>query len=125
MKRISFLAFFTLLFMAVEMVTAFIDMWGHTNPRTLVEKRTELIQEQVETGSQIGTKFVQELNIMPADDQLTLDSVQNTRFDVQTPYAVKKVIACGWVPWWMGLFGILFLPILPLLIWGVSTLLNC
>ena len=30
MKRISFLAFFTLLFMAVEMVTAFIDMWGHT-----------------------------------------------------------------------------------------------
>ena len=75
MKRISFLAFFTLLFMAVEMVTAFIDMWGHTNPRTLVEKRTELIQEQVETGSQIGTKFVQELNIMPADDQLTLDSV--------------------------------------------------
>ena len=41
MKRISFLAFFTLLFMAVEMVTAFIDMWGHTNPRTLVEKRTE------------------------------------------------------------------------------------
>ena len=72
MKRISFLAFFTLLFMAVEMVTAFIDMWGHTNPRTLVEKRTELIQEQVETGSQIGTKFVQELNIMPADDQLTL-----------------------------------------------------
>ncbi|MCS3283116.1 hypothetical protein NXV73_11830 [Bacteroides salyersiae] len=49
MKRISFLAFFTLLFMAVEMVTAFIDMWGHTNPRTLVEKRTELIQEQVET----------------------------------------------------------------------------
>lgn len=28
MKRISFLAFFTLLFMAVEMVTAFIDMWG-------------------------------------------------------------------------------------------------
>ena len=41
MKRISFLAFFTLLFMAVEMVTAFIDMWGHTNPRTLVEKRTD------------------------------------------------------------------------------------
>ena len=38
MKRISFLAFFTLLFMAVEMVTAFIDMWGHTNPRTLVYK---------------------------------------------------------------------------------------
>ena len=26
MKRISFLAFFTLLFMAVEMVTAFIDI---------------------------------------------------------------------------------------------------
>lgn len=111
--------------MAVEMVTAFIDMWGHTNPRTLVEKRTELIQEQVETGSQIGTKFVQELNIMPADDQLTLDSVQNTRFDVQTPYAVKKVIACGWVPWWMGLFGILFCRFFRCLFGGLSILLNC
>ena len=118
MKRISFLAFFTLLFMAVEIVTAFVDMWGHTNPRTLVEKRTEQIHRQVKQGSQTGSKFVQTLNIMPMDDQLTLDSVQNTRFNVQVPYATKQVIACGWAPWWIGLLGILFLPILPLIIWG-------
>ena len=37
MKRLSFLAFFTLLFLAVEMVAAFIDLWGHTNRCTLVE----------------------------------------------------------------------------------------
>ena len=119
MKKISFLAFFTLLFMAVEVITAFVDIWGYTNPRTLVEERTQLKQEQVEAGSRIGTKLAQELNVMPADDELSLDSVQNTRFNVQTPYAVKSVVACGWAPWWMGIFSIFLLPVLPLFIWGI------
>ena len=118
MKKISLLAFFTLLFMVVEIVTAFADMWGHTNSRALIEMRTELIHERVERGSQIGNKSAQILNIVPVDDKLALDSVQNTRLDVQTPYVVKQVIVCGWTPWWISLFAILFLPILPLVIWG-------
>lgn len=118
MKKISVLAFFTLLLMAVEIVTAFTDMWGHTSPSALVEKRTELIQKQIEHPGWKEVKFAQTLNIAPADGTLILDSVQNTRFDIQTPYVVKQVVACGWAPRWMGFLAILFLPIIPLIIWG-------
>lgn len=117
MKKISVLAFLTLLLMAVELVTAFTDMWGQTNPRTLIENRTEQALGPVEQSGRM--MFAQTLNIVPDNDALALDSARNTQLDVQTPYVARQVVVGGWIPEWVSLFAFLTLPVFPLLIWGI------
>lgn len=117
MRKISVLAFLTLLLMAVEVVTAFTDKWGHTNPSTLIEHRTEQALGSVEQAGRM--MLTQTLNIVPDDSALALDSVQNTHLDVQTPYVARQVIVGGWFPNWVIFLALLLLPIFPLLIWGI------
>lgn len=118
MKKISILAFLTLLLMAVEAVTVFVDMWGQTNPRTLIEHRTELVHIP---GQHVWRmKLAQTLNIVPdGAHALVLDSVQNTHVGVQTPYVARQVVVCGWIPEWMGLLVLLLFPVFPLFIWAI------
>ena len=118
MKKISILAIITLLFIAVEFVSAFVDLWGYKSLSGIVKQSTEVVGKSIDGDHRTFT-IVQSLNMVPVEDKLALDTLENTYLDTQIPYGVGKVVVCGWLPMWMAWVSFLFLIALPLAIWGI------
>ena len=93
MKKISILAIITLLFIAVEFVSAFVDLWGYKSLSGIVKQSTEVVGKSIDGDHRTFT-IVQSLNMVPVEDKLALDTLENTYLDTQIPYGVGKVVVC-------------------------------
>ena len=68
MKKISILAIITLLFIAVEFVSAFVDLWGYKSLSGIVKQSTEVVGKSIDGDHRTFT-IVQSLNMVPVEDK--------------------------------------------------------